>query len=441
MNPISLADLLNTHDAQHSETQWLIPDLLPIGLTILHGQPRIGKSWLTLHLALSVALGTSALEQLPTTQTDVLYLGLHDTLQRIAHRTHKLLGTQPAPNNFLWTNQWHTSSSTSNGIADDLCTGLIHHTPYTSSPTTNHIDTLDLWLADHPHTRLLVIDSLQDLSSTSPGTTAHRDIALLQHLKVLADKYHIAVLVTDHSAPNIKRNTWNDQISDAYFAIANAIMTLKRERGQANATLQLSGSDLPDQELALSLPTSTMTWTLLGPATTYRLSQERQDILTLLEEHRDGPLRPKEIAALLHKDVRAITKLLFDMSRASQVRLLGRGHYMTIKSITPSDEHLSQAYASHLAQLQQPSISNTSNHSNIGNDGNHSNISSDHIGNHSNHSNIGNDGNHLYSTFTNHPNISSHSSLDPNTPNLLNNQSFSPIDTESFLSNHPFTPQ
>lgn len=461
MNLISLTDLLDTHDAQHWDTQWLIPDLLPIGLTILQGPPRIGKSWLTLHLALSIALGTQALEHLPTTQTGVLYLGLQDTSQRIARRTRKLLNTQSAPDNFLWTDRWPTSSSTTDGI-----------------------DALDLWLAAHPHTRLLVIDSLNGLSPTSWNTTADQNLELLQHLKALADKHRIAILVTDHHVPNNKRNARKENLYNASFIIADAIMTLKHEQGHAKATLLLTGNDLPDAEFALSLPASTMTWTLLGLAADYRLSQERQDILALLEEHRDGPLRPKEIASLLHKDVRAVTKLLFDMSRASQVRLIGRGHYMTIKTNTISDQQPSQANATLIAQLQQPSIGNVSNHSNIGNDGNHNNIGNDgnhsnignlHIGNASNHSNIGNDGNHSdignvhigndahhgniadahlsndsnrsnignhsHSTSTSLPNLPSHSSLDPNIHNPSNSQPFSPIDTESFLSNYPFIPQ
>ena len=83
----------------------------------------------------------------------------------------------------------------------------------------------------------------------------------------------------------------------------------------------------------LHLPPATMSWTLIGPAADHRLSQERQDILTLLQEHRDGPLTPKSIATLLHKDTRAVTKLLFDMSHANQISVLGRGQYMLFSNI------------------------------------------------------------------------------------------------------------
>ena len=311
MNPIPLSALLASNDTSQSETQWLIPNMLPIGLTLLYGRPRVGKSWLTLHFALSIALGEPVLGQLPTHQTDVLYLGLQDTLQQVTARARKLLAIRPAPFNFIWTNQWISSSSDADPFS-----------------------TLDLWLTEHPNTRLLVIDSLQQLSSTYAHLTIQQELMLLHQLKALANRHRIAILITSQYAPKLNRN-----LADEYphaHALADATLVLKRDRGHTDGILLMTGPDLPDQELALRLPTDTLSWTLIGPANEHRLSQERQDILTLLQEHRDGPLSPKEVAALLHKDVRAVTKLLFDMSHASQIRLLGRGKYMTIRSTTPT---------------------------------------------------------------------------------------------------------
>ena len=340
MNPISLTTLLTANETQQLETQWFIPNLLPIGLTLLYGQPRIGKSWLALHLALSISLGEPVLGQLPTTQTNVLYLGLQDTPQRMCARTRKLLATRPAPTHLTWTNQWNTSSS-----------------------DTDPIPSLDLWLTNHPRTHLLVIDSLQHLSSTPSRLTAQQELTLIHQLKALADRHRIAILLTSQDTTKATRTALNELPHTS--ALADTVLVLKRERGQTDATLLVTGTDLPDQELALHLPIDTMSWTLIGSASDHRLSQERQDILALLQEHRDGPLRPKEIATLLHKDVRAITKLLFDMSHASQISLLGRGQYMIIKSSTPT-------YIQPFLTLTDPPLSTPlSNNGNIGNENNH----------------------------------------------------------------------
>ncbi len=347
MNPIPLTALLSTYDTDQPETQWLIPNMLPIGLTILYGPPRIGKSWFTLHLALSIALGESVLGQLPTTPNDVLYLGLQDTPQQMCARTRKLLATRPTPTNLTWTNQWNTSSS-----------------------DTDPIPTLDLWLTEHPHTHLLVIDSLQQLTPTPSSLSIQQELLLLHQLKSLANHHRIAILITSQYAPKLNRTIHNEY--PHAHALANATLVLKPDPGQTDAILLVTGTDLPDQELSLHLPTDTMSWTLIGPASDHRLSLARQDILALLQEHRDGPLRPKEVAALLHKDVRAITKLLFDMSHASQIRLLGRGQYMTIKSSTPTyiPPSLTLPTQSHIL----------SNNGNISNDSNHSLIEADIVG-------------------------------------------------------------
>ncbi len=308
MNPIPLDTLLANNEPQQLETSEFIPNLLPIGLTLLYGPHHSGKSLLSLHLALSIALGEPALGNLPTNVTGVLYLGLGDTPQRMYARTRKLLANRRAPANFTWTNT------------------------LTSSSGTDPIAVLDLWLSDHKDTRLVIIDSLQQLKPTSPLTLS-QEYALLHELKTLADRRRIAILVTYQLTPKTIRSFPDTQPATA--SLADTILILKRTYGQPDATLYIVGNNLPYQELALQLPTDTLCWTLIGPAADHRLSQERQDILALLEEHHSVPLTPKEIAALLHKDPRAITKLLFDMSHANQIRVISRGKYTTLKPDTP----------------------------------------------------------------------------------------------------------
>jgi len=57
-SPISAAEL---EKMEFPEPRWAVPGLIPEGYTLMAGQPKVGKSWLALNLALSVASGKKAL--------------------------------------------------------------------------------------------------------------------------------------------------------------------------------------------------------------------------------------------------------------------------------------------------------------------------------------------------------------------------------------------
>lgn len=72
MPTIPLADVLT---AEVHDPTWLVKDMLPRGqLTILAGEPGVGKSILCYHLALAVASGLPFLGVWPTVRTKVLYI-------------------------------------------------------------------------------------------------------------------------------------------------------------------------------------------------------------------------------------------------------------------------------------------------------------------------------------------------------------------------------
>ena len=91
LETINAADLQNR---TYEQTPFLVDELIPEGLHILAGAPKIGKSWLALWLCLCVAQG-QALWNFATTQGEVLYLSLEDSFQRIQTRLFDL--TEDAP--------------------------------------------------------------------------------------------------------------------------------------------------------------------------------------------------------------------------------------------------------------------------------------------------------------------------------------------------------
>ncbi len=80
----------NTLMAQEFEPlRFSVEKILPHGLFILAGSPKIGKSWLSLDLCRAVATG-GKLWEYETRRGDVLYLALEDTLHRLQNRLRQM---------------------------------------------------------------------------------------------------------------------------------------------------------------------------------------------------------------------------------------------------------------------------------------------------------------------------------------------------------------
>src|SRR5918997_2559398 len=71
--------------------RWVVPDILPEGVTFLAGRPKLGKSWMVLGLGVAVATGGVALGTKRVERGEVLYLSLEDPKRRIHNRLRKPL--------------------------------------------------------------------------------------------------------------------------------------------------------------------------------------------------------------------------------------------------------------------------------------------------------------------------------------------------------------
>ncbi len=88
------ADLMNE---ELPPVRRAVPGILPEGLSLLAGKPKLGKSWLALGLAVTKASGGVALGKIPVDRGEVLYLALEDNRRRLQNRLRKVLDGNPAP--------------------------------------------------------------------------------------------------------------------------------------------------------------------------------------------------------------------------------------------------------------------------------------------------------------------------------------------------------
>jgi hypothetical protein len=285
--------------------RWAIKGLVPVGLSILAGKPKIGKSWLTLDLSLAVASGGKALGLYDSERGGVLHLALEDRERQFQDRLKRALDGAPAPDNARFFNNWPA--------------------------VANHgLTALRRLLDQHPGTRLVVIDTLAKMRArpTANGSIYHEDYDAIGQLKAIADEYSLAVVVVHHE----RKGAADDHLdrvsgSTGLTGAADTILTLGRERGQMDAVLSVTGRDVEEQELALSMDPRTMRWACRGDAADFRMSQERRQIIEAFTALGRAAL-PSEVADLIGKKRGAIKKLMLAMAHQGQLRWTPDGKYV-----------------------------------------------------------------------------------------------------------------
>ena len=84
--------------------RWVVHEAVPVGLTLLSGPAKVGKSFMALDMALSVALGEPWMRR-RTTKGRVLYLALEDGGRRIQDRARLMLAGRTPPDSLIFVHQ------------------------------------------------------------------------------------------------------------------------------------------------------------------------------------------------------------------------------------------------------------------------------------------------------------------------------------------------
>ena len=236
---------------------FVVDTLLSQGLHILVGSPKVGKSWLALWLAVTVAKGETVWG-MGVKQGTTLYLCLEDSTLRIQNRLFEITEDAPASVHFT-TN----SDTLGKGLEEQLCS----------------------FLSEHPDTVLVIIDTLQMIRGTGYDNTYANDYRDLSALKHIADTHGIAILLIHHLRKMndddpmnmISGTTGLSGATDSNFVLR------KSKRRENTATLYCTGRDIPYRELALEFDGEDHVWKLLSDDCE-QTEQPTERILFLLSE-------------------------------------------------------------------------------------------------------------------------------------------------------------
>ena len=203
---------------------FVVDTLLSQGLHILAGSPKVGKSWLALWLAVTVAKG-ELVWNMASKQGTTLYLCLEDSVLRIQNRLFEI--TEDAPDSVHFCTE-----------CAPIGQGLEEQVEY--------------FLAQHPDTALVIVDTLQMIRPVHDATYAndYRDLSVL---KRMADRHGIAILLIHHlrkekAADVFCRISGTTAISGA---VDSSFTLVEERRGSARAKLTCIGRDIEYRELEL----------------------------------------------------------------------------------------------------------------------------------------------------------------------------------------------
>ncbi len=292
-------------------TRWAVSDLIPEGVYLLAGKPKMGKSWMALALGLAVAGGDLVLGSKQVEQGEALYLALEDNQKRLHKRIGKLLAGKPAPEELHLATEWGRSNE-------------------------GGVEALDAWLGAHPDARLVIVDTLARFKPASVGRRSQydedRDAA--DPLILLAAEHGVSFLVVHHLR-EMESEDPLDMIhgSAGLTGGVDGALVLKRRRGRADAYLHVDGRDIETPaELALEFDAKKATWTIVGDAEDYRRGSRRTAILEILGES-DEPLGPKDITEMLvgrgeEATTGSVREMLSQMVKDGQVKNIRRGQYV-----------------------------------------------------------------------------------------------------------------
>lgn len=220
--------------------RYVVPGIIPEGLTLLVAPPKAGKSWLVYAIAIARASGGIVLGQ-RIDPGPVLYLALEDGHRRLRERGHKLIGpseTLPAALEFI-----------------------IKVEPGTV------IATMTEWLAAHRgENPMVIVDTLGRVKpSARNGQSAYEhDYAVLAALKSLVDDDPGSSMVLVHHDRKAASEDFVDAVSgtNGIAGAADTTVVIKRPRTEGEAVIAVTGRDVDEAEYAATFVGGK--WSLAG---------------------------------------------------------------------------------------------------------------------------------------------------------------------------------
>ena len=252
-------------DKRFPAVRFVIPGLIPEGVTLLVSRPKLGKSWLLQQIAGAVATGRSTLVEEPPAHGDVLHLILEDGNRRFQRRMTKYYGVSREnwPDRMTIVPKWRR--------LDD-----------------GGIDDMREWCKSVPRPTLITVDTLAKVrpeDKTNNKTKYAVDYQACEELVKLTHEFPGLAIIVAHHDRKMDAEDVFDTVSGTLGLTGGVDTIALLKRSGLGITLHIQGRDLADNvEKAVTLDRETCRWMVLGEASEVQRSKEWKLVLEVLRE-------------------------------------------------------------------------------------------------------------------------------------------------------------
>lgn len=299
-------------------TEYVVPGVIPEGLTILVAPPKIGKSWMVLGLGVAAATGGLAFDVIPVDRRPVLYLALEDGPRRLQSRL-QAIGVTAGPKD-------------------------LH---FMTEVPAGAMATIEAFLERHAVAKpLVILDTLGKVRGAYGGNDAYgNDYTQMSQLKLLADRRPGSSLIVVHHTNKGEKSDFLDSVSgtQGLAGAADSILLIRRDRQTEGSTLHVTSRDAKEGEYSMTLIDGV--WKLDGSSlreaaeavhtktATEGVGDDMTEIIKLVTKYPEG-IKPKDVATLMHWDDSKVRLYLRRATEAGRIANPKRGLYTPVTSET-----------------------------------------------------------------------------------------------------------
>jgi archaellum biogenesis ATPase FlaH len=226
---------------EYEPLQFSIEKILPHGLFIFAGSPKVGKSWLTLDMCQAVSTG-GKLWDFTATPGEVLYLALEDKFSRLQGRLKQMK-------------------------ADHQDISRLHLTTASFGIENGLLEQIHNFIAAYPATNLIAIDTLERIRDGERDRDIYScDYSDMTKLREITDKHKVTLILIHHTRKMYDPDPLNTVSGSTGLvgAVDGAFVLIKNKRTGNNAKLTISNRDTKGFCFELRFDEETCRWDYMG---------------------------------------------------------------------------------------------------------------------------------------------------------------------------------